>query len=172
DREFSLAFFKSDGDHHGTVDFFTNDANGEFDAAHFDATMARFAPNGRLAIDGIASMIIEANNADPKASDLDLVKSAGEWALMVCALGTEIDVAELRAMYQGDSSRLLAGTAVATARQWVAMTARITKTIAEQKAHTTTTELAMRLHSAFGDDFNEEGDHLCPCIGCSHALWT
>jgi hypothetical protein len=172
DRAFSLEFFKSGGDHPGTVDFFTNDANGAFDAAHFDATTGRFAPTGRLTIDGIAAMIIEANAADPKASDVDLGKSAGEWALMVSALGTEIDVAELKAMYQGDSSRLLAGTAIATARQWLATTVRISKTIAAQKAHTTATEIAMKLHSAFGDDFNEAGDNLCPCIRCSHALWA
>ena len=171
DRVFSLRFFQSKGDHLGTVDFFTKDANGEFDETHFDTTMARFAPDGRLTIDGIAAMIIQANGADSKATEVDLGKSAGEWALMVCAIGPEIVVSELKAMYRGDSRKLLAGTAVATALQWLAMTIRIAKTIAAQKARTTVSELAVKLHAAFGDDFNEDDEKLCPCIGCNPQRW-
>ena len=172
DRVFSLRFFQSKGDHPGTVDFFTNDANGTFNETHFDETMAQFAPGGRLTIDGIAAMIIRANGADPKATELDLVKSAGEWALMVCAIGPEIVVSELKAMYQGDPSKLLVGTAVATALEWLAMTIRISKAIVAQTERTTVPDLARKLHEAFGDDFNEDDETLCPCIGCNPQRWV
>ena len=166
DRRFDLRFFKSRGDHAGTVDFFTDDTAGEFDATHFEDTMAQFAVDGRLTIDGIARMIIQANGADPNATTLDLGKSAGEWALMVCALGDPISVNELRAMYRdGNFQRLLQGTALATAKQWVAMTIRISKAIAGANLETP-------LHAAFGDDFNDGDDKLCPCIGCNLVLWN
>lgn len=166
DRKFNLRFFRSPGDHPGTVDFFTNDAAGVFDPAHFESTMAQFAVDDRLTIDGVARMILQANGADPNATTLDLGKSAGEWALMVCALEDPISVNELRAMYRdGNFERLLQGTRVATARQWLGMTIRISKAIAGVK-------LARLLHSAFGDDFNDDDDKLCPCIGCNPKAWA
>lgn len=171
DRQFNLNFVGSKGDHPGSVDFFRSE-NGTFDEQHFDTTMARFAPTGRLTLDGIAAMIIESNTADTKATERDLGKSAGEWALMVCAIGPEIVVSELKAMYQGDSSKLLAGTSVATDVQWLAMTIRITKTIGARKALTSLSELAMTLHSVFGDDFNDGDAKLCPCIGCNPQQWV
>jgi hypothetical protein len=117
--------------------------------------------------DRIASWpIIQANGADPDATPLDLGKSAGEWALMVCALGDPISVNELRAMYRdGNFARLLQGTGLATARQWVAMTIRISKAIAVEG-------LEMTIHSAFGDDFNDGDDKLCPCGGCNPEAWA
>ena len=172
DRDFSLCFFQSDGDHPGTVDFFKDDAGGTFDETHFDRTMARFAPGGRLAIDGIAAMIIQANGADPEATEVDLGKSAGEWALMVSALGPEIVVSELKAMYQGDSTKLLAGTAVATASAWLATTIRISEAIAAQTDRTTIAKLARKLHEAFGDDFNDGDEKLCPCKDCNRQQWV
>lgn len=162
---FNLRFFKSAGDHPGTVDFFTNDTSGVFDPTRFENTMKRFAVEERLTIDGIAQMIIQANGADPNATALDLGKSAGEWALMVCALGDPISVNELRTMYRdGNFERLLQGTRLATARQWVAMTIRISKAIAGES-------LKRKLHFAFGDDFNDDDDNLCPCVGCNPEAW-
>lgn len=167
---FDLRLFGSAGDHPGTVDFFSNDEHGRFQAEHFASVMREVAGGDTLTIQGIARMIIAANARDPKASTLDLVKSAGEWALMVCALRTDgsttdISVADLRRMYEErDSRKLTTGSAVATALDWIAVTIQITAAIAKEKGQRI--KLARRLHSAFKDLGT-----LCPCVTCNARLW-
>jgi hypothetical protein len=175
-RRFNLRFLGSNGDHPGTVDFFKDDESGEFQAEKFRLTMAEVSDGQTLTIQGIARMIIKANGSDPKASALDLAKSSGEWALMVCVLradgtSTDIPVADLERMYsQADPTQLLIGSRRATATEWVKVTAQITAAIATEKGHARMS-LAAELHHAFGR-FNTGNDaKICPCMTCNPHIW-
>lgn len=176
DRRFRLQFFGSAGDHPGTVNFFKADESGEFQAEQFKSAMAEFSDGQTLTIRGIARMIIKANEADPKASSIDLAKSAGEWALMVCVLRpdattTGIPVAGLERMYsQADPTQLLIGSKRATALEWVKVTAQITAAIAAEKGLAARITLAEKLHDAFGR-FNDSGEKICPCMTCNAGIW-
>lgn len=174
-RRFDLRLFESPGDHPGTVNFFKNDSAGEFQPAQFAAVMAQVSDGRTLTIDGIAKMIIMANEGrwDKQGSTLDLAKSSGEWALMVCALRadretTDISVADLEHLYsQADPTRLLVGTRRATAHDWIKVTSQIAAAIAVQKD----SAIAMRLHEAFGDINGGSSEKLCPCRICHSELW-
>ena len=177
-RLFDLRLFGSKGDHPGTVNFFKNDSSGEFQAEQFASVMARVSDGVTLTIQGIARMIIIANAGawDREGSTLDLAKSAGEWALMVCALRadgttTDIPVAGLERMYsQADPSQLLTGTRRASARDWVKMTAQITAAIAAEKGQAIIT-VAGALHSVFESINTGNGQKLCPCRSCNPEVW-
>jgi hypothetical protein len=177
-RRFDLRLFGSRGDHPGTVNFFKNDSAGEFQAGQFHDVMQRVSDGATLTIQGIARMIIMANDGawDRKGSTLDLAKSSGEWALMVCALRaddatTDISVADLERMYrEADSTQLLIGTSRASARDWVKVTSQIAATIAAEK-HESVFIIAGQLHFAYGDINHESGEKLCPCITCNPAVW-
>jgi hypothetical protein len=112
---------------------------------------------------------------DSKGSTLDLAKSSGEWALMVCALRaseatTDIPVADLERMYsQADSTQLLVGTSRATARGWVKVTAQIAAAIATEKGQAKLT-IATELHSAF-KNINGSSEKHCPCMSCNPEIW-
>jgi hypothetical protein len=176
-RRFDLRFLGSKGDHPGTVNFFTDDERGEFQPEKFTSAMAKFSKGGTLTIQGVARMIIEANGADPKASALDLAKSAGEWALMVCVLRageatTDIPTAALERMYsQADPTQLLIGSGRATALEWVKVTAQITAAIAEEKGRVARMTLAEKLHQAFGRFNDVSNEKICPCMTCNPAIW-
>jgi hypothetical protein len=177
-RRFNLRFLGSKGDHPGTVNFFSDDESGEFQAEKFTSAMAEFGEGGTLTIHGIARMIISANAADKNAKELDLAKSAGEWALMVCVLRadettTDIPVAALERMYsQADPTQLLIGSGRATALQWVKVTAQITAAIAAEKGLAARITLAKKLHDAFGRFNSASEEKICPCIGCNPGSWT
>jgi hypothetical protein len=170
-RRFNLRFLGSDGDHPGTVDFFSDDERGEFQREHFVSVMTAVSDGATLTIEGIARMILMANARDSKASALDLAKSSGEWALMVCALRadastTDISIADLERMFsRADSTQLLKGTQRATALEWIKVTAQIATAIAREKVSAIT-----ELHSAF-KQFNAGGQQLCPCATCNPEVW-
>lgn len=166
-REFNLRLLGSDGDHPGTVNFLTIDG---FQATQFEDVMREFSKDGNLTIDGIVGMIIKANGGewDKKGGTADLVKSSGEWGLMVAALGPDVAVDDLRRLYsQRDPSRLLEGTRKASAHDWLKATVRIAAAIAKRTGNS----IALALHSQFGD-INEKGsDRLCPCKRCNREVW-
>ena len=176
-RRFDLRLFESRGDHPGTVNFFKNDPDGAFQPAQFEEEMARVSDGKTLTIQGIAQLILKANGGawDAKGSIIDLAKSAGEWALMVCALRpntstTDISVADLRALFsQGETAQLLRGTSQASARDWVKVSAQIASAIAA--AHPIKRlAIAANLHLAYRH-MNRGGEKLCPCRTCNPAAW-
>ena len=139
--------------------------------------MAEFSDGTTLTIHGIARMIIKANAADSNASPLDLGKSAGEWALMVCVLRadgttTDIQVADLERMYsQADPAQLLIGSRRATALEWMKVTAQISAAIATEKGGVARITIAEKLHHAFGRFNAGSGEKICPCMTCSPGIW-
>lgn len=177
-RLFDLRLFGSAGDHPGTVNFFKNDSGGEFQAEQFASVMTQVSDGKTLTIQGIAKMIIRANAGtwDREGSTLDLAKSAGEWALMVCALRadettTDISVADLERMYsQADPTQLLLGTRRASARDWVKVTAQTAAAIAAEKRQSTFA-VASALHSVFESINTGSGQKLCPCKSCNPEVW-
>jgi hypothetical protein len=138
--------------------------------------MAEVSDGQTLTIHGIARMIIKANASDKNASPLDLAKSSGEWALMVCVLrpdatATDIPIANLERMYsQADPTQLLIGSGRATALEWVKVTAQITAAIAAEK-HRPSITIAEDLHRAFGRFKAEGGEKICPCMKCNPGIW-
>jgi len=176
-RRFDLRLFQSRGDHPGTVNFFKNDPEGEFQAAQFDHEMDELSEGGMLTMRGIAKLIIKANGGawDERGNVIDLAKSSGEWALMVCALrgdnsATSIAVADLRALYsEADTRQLLDGCRNASARDWVKVTAQIATAIAAEKG-AKLSAIARKLHSAYGW-INHGGETLCPCKRCSPEVY-
>jgi len=178
-RLFDLRLLGSKGDHPGTVNFFKNDSGGEFQAEQFTSVMTQVSDGRVLTIQGIAKMIIMANAGawDRVGSTVDLAKSAGEWALMVCALRadettTDIAVADLERMYsQADSTQLLIGTRRASAQHWVKVTAQIAAAIAAEKRQSLIT-VASALHSVFESINSGNGEKLCPCKSCNAEVWS
>jgi hypothetical protein len=177
-RRFDLRLFESRGDHPGTVNFFKNDADGQFQSAQFEAEMQRVSDGTTLTIQGIAQLIIKANGGawDKEGSTIDLAKSSGEWALMVCALRadpstTDISVDHLRALYsQADTTQLHHGCSQASAHDWVKTTARIATAIAFEKGKDVAA-IARGLHSAYGKINDGDGEKLCPCKRCNPAVY-
>jgi hypothetical protein len=178
-RRFDLRLFQSRGDHPGTVNFFKNDADGEFQSAQFEEEMQRVSDGTTLTLQGIAKLIVKANGGawDKEGDTLDLAKSSGEWALMVCALRadpstTDIAVADLRALYsRADTTQLLRGCCQASAHDWVKTTARIATAIAAEKAEDVS-PLARNLHSAYSKIDHGDGPKLCPCQQCNPAAYA
>jgi hypothetical protein len=145
----------------------------------YSGLMADVSNGDTLTLQGIAKMIIMANDGawDSKGSVLDIAKSAGEWALMVCVLRanqatTDISVADLDRMYsQADSTQVLAGSRRATAFAWVRVTAQITAAIAAEKGQSKLT-VAGALHAVFGGINAEGSEALCPCMTCNPRIWV
>ncbi len=177
DRRFNLHLHGSPGEHPGTVNFFHKDS-GEFLPDQFRTVMSQVSDGKTLTIDGIARMIIRANNGewDVPGSTLDLAKSAGEWALMVCALRkspstTDIAIDDVERLYRAvDSTQLLMGSHSATAQDWVRVTAQITAAIARIK-ESPLVAIANKLHEAY-EHINSRLTHkLCPCMTCNWKVW-
>jgi len=177
-RRFDLRLFESRGDHPGTVNFFKNDPDGAFQSSQFDDETKSVSDGKTLTIDGIARLILKANTGawDAEGSPIDLAKSAGEWALMVCALRpdpstTDISVSDLRALYsQADTTPLLGGTSRATAREWVRVTAQIATAIAAADP-SRALGIPIHLHFAYRR-INQRGrEKLCPCRRCNPGAW-
>ena len=172
DRKFSLHMLGSRGEHPGTVNFF-HKKTGEFQPEQFRTVMNEVSDGETLTIDGIARMIVRANDGewDVPGTSLDLAKSAGEWALLVCVLrkdpsSTDMPIAEIEQLYRdADSTRLLAGSRSATAEEWVRVTAQIAAAIARLRNR------KVRLHKVFRHINGPNGVRLCPCITCNPAMW-
>lgn len=178
DRKFSLHMLGSPGEHPGTVNFF-HKQTGEFQPEQFRTVMNEVSDGKTLTIDGIARMIVRANNGewDVPGTRLDLAKSAGEWALLVCVLrksesSTDMPIDEIERLYrEADSTRLLIGSRSATAQEWVRVTAQITAAIARGK-NSRVGALARRLHKAYRHINSGHAHKLCPCRKCNPGVWT
>jgi hypothetical protein len=177
-RVFDLELFKSDGDHLGTVNFYKKDEAGEFQVEQFLTIIPQVSDGKVLTIGSLAKLIVMANDGawDKQGSVVDLAKSAGEWALMVCALRendqtTDISVADVEQMYsQADPSRLLIGTRRATAVEWVKVTAQISAAVAAEKSDAVL-GVATALHSIFEGINARARQKLCPCRPCNPQNW-
>lgn len=129
---FSLDFPGSKGDHPGSTGIY-REGSGEFDAAAFARVVAHSSDGETMTRRDVAAAIVGANRhpANP-GSAVDLIRSAGEFALLFNLLGTSdgaIRIADMRTLFEANRwpDGALRNLGRATAAEWRTLTREITQ---------------------------------------------
>ena len=135
---FSTDFPGSRGDHPGSTGIY-READGEFDAAAFERVVSHSTDGSTMSQKDIAAAIIEANDRpENPGSAIDLVNSAGEFALLLNLIGNgdgTMRIADMRTLFAANDwpPGALSNLGRASAAEWRTLTREITRHIIELK---------------------------------------